>query len=306
MRTCARAIAFAAAAATALAACSGDDDGGPGGPGAPGDLVEALEDIPGMLVAEQPIDPPYRFFHLLYEQPVDHGDPDGARFQQRITLLHVDPEAPTILHTTGYYLYEEPFAAEITYLTGGNQVHVEQRYFEPSRPEPADWSLLTIEQAAADHHRIVEALRPLYPGPWVATGASKGGMTSVYHRRFYPDDIDVTIAYVAPHSLAAEDPRYEPFVDEIGDPACAAALRAAQAEALGRRGALEAMAGELAAAEGYTFDRLGLARAVEFAAVESRFTFWQYGGADGCPQVPTAMSSDAEVFAWLEEIVGIG
>jgi hypothetical protein len=43
-------------------------------------------------------------------------------------------------------------------------------------------------------------------GKWVNTGASKGGMTSVYHRRFFPNDLDANVAYVAPLSYSQEDP----------------------------------------------------------------------------------------------------
>src|SRR5687768_3188655 len=80
--------------------------------------------------------------------------------------------------------------SEPTRLIDGNQISVEQRYFTPSRPSPTNWERqLTIWQAATDHHRIVRALKAIYAQQWVSTGASKGGMTSVYHRRFYPDDV---------------------------------------------------------------------------------------------------------------------
>ena len=49
-----------------------------------------------------------------------------------------------------------------------------------------DWEVLDIFQAAADHHRIVAALKSIYSGARINTGHSKGGMTAVFHRRFYP------------------------------------------------------------------------------------------------------------------------
>ena len=33
-------------------------------------------------------------------------------------------------------------------------------------------------------------------------------MTAIYHRRFYPDDVDGTVPYVAPISFGAPDLRY--------------------------------------------------------------------------------------------------
>jgi hypothetical protein len=47
---------------------------------------------------------------------------------------------------------------------------------------------------------MVTALRWAFPGKWINAGESKGGVTSVLHRRFYPCDVEATVAYVAPIS----------------------------------------------------------------------------------------------------------
>ena len=289
----------------ALCACGGDDDGGDDGPSPDVDLAEALADIPGMEVTEEEVDPPYRFFRLTYQQPVDHDDPDGDTFGQRMTLVHRDAEAPMVLHTGGYHLYEDPFLSELGVLLDGNQVHVEQRFFGPSRPDPADWSKLTIAQAAADHHRIVEALRPFYQGAWVATGASKGGMTSIFHRRFYPDDVDATVPYVAPISFGAPDDRYEPFLAAVGEAGCHDAVEAFQREMLTRREVMIERFEEYASTEGLTYEREGgIANAYEDSVVEVEWTFWQYLGEEWCDYVPTADATDDDLWAFHTEVVG--
>src|SRR5689334_3507071 len=151
------------------------------------DIKARLEAVPGLTVlSEQPVAAPYRFFILSITQPADHLRPSAGTFQQRFTLLHRGTDRPMVLHTTGYNVPEYAFRSEPTRLIDGNQISVEQRFFTPSRPDPADWSKLTIWQAATDHHRIVAALKRIYPQRWISTGASKGGMTSIYHRRFYP------------------------------------------------------------------------------------------------------------------------
>ena len=71
---------------------------------------------------------------------------------------------------------------------------------------------------AADEHAIVTALKTIYTGPYLSTGASKGGMTAVFYRRFYPDDVVGTVPYVAPLSFAAPDERYAAFLDSVGTP----------------------------------------------------------------------------------------
>ena len=140
----------------------------------------------------------YRLFLLTYDQPADHDQPGGTRFPQRMALLHRDEAAPMVLYSTGYFINPTSGRTELTRLINANQLLVEHRYFEPSRPQPTDWKLLTIEQAARNHHRIVSALKPLYGAKWLSSGGSKGGMTSIFHRRFFPDDVDGTVAYVSP------------------------------------------------------------------------------------------------------------
>ncbi|WP_437635593.1 S28 family serine protease [Sorangium sp. So ce854] len=282
---------------------AGGGAGGDAGSGGARELLEQLEAIEGLTVAEEESSfPGYRYFVMDLDQPADHGRPDGERFRQRIVLHHRDLAAPMVLVTEGYHLSAEyQSLEEPAELLAANQIRVEHRFFTPSRPGSEDWSLLTIEQAAADVHRVIAAIRPLYEGRWISTGTSKGGMTSVYHRRFYPADVDGTVAYVAPHSAGISDPRYLGFVAERGDAACREALQGFQREVLLRRPAMleamEAEAGEL----GVTYDLLGVERALEVAVVESVFSLWQYRDSSFCERVPTAASADGDVWAFLNE-----
>ncbi|WP_437734487.1 S28 family serine protease [Sorangium sp. So ce1335] len=281
---------------------AGGSGAGGGDAGARG-ILEQLQAIDGLTVSEQESSfPGYRYFVMDLDQPADHAHPDAERFRQRVVLHHRDLAAPTVLVTEGYQLSpESQWLEEPAELLAANQIRVEHRFFTPSRPESEDWSLLTIEQAAADVHRVIAAIRPLYEGRWISTGTSKGGMTSVYHRRFYPADVDGTVAYVAPHSAGISDPRYLEFVAERGDPACRQALQGFQREVLLRRPAMldvmEAEAEEL----GVTYDQLGVERALEVAVVESVFSLWQYRDSSFCERVPTAASSDGDVWAFLDE-----
>jgi hypothetical protein len=270
------------------------------------DILEQLQSIPGLSVAETPssIDG-YRYFEMAYDQPADHQTAASSpHFSQRVLLLHRDESAPMVLGTSGYFVNPaKPGLREPARLLEANQLWVEQRFFYPSRPaEPADWSWLTIEQAAADHHRLVEAFRPIYSGKWVSSGASKGGMTSVYHRRFYPDDVDGTIAYVAPHSFGTSDPRYLSFVANLGEPSCRAQLSDFQRELLNRRTAMMDIQTSMASAQGDGFNVLGADKAFESAVVEFTFTFWQYFDAARCPDIPTTTATDEEVWLFFDEI----
>ena len=158
---------------------------------------------------------------------------------------------------------------------------MEHRFFLPSRPEPADWSHLTIQQSAADFHRIVKAFKPIYTGRWVSTGGSKGGETVVFFRRFYPADVDATVAYVAPLARR-DDERFPSFQEAVGASApCRERLKAFQRAILAARRAAGA-AGHLPPARGLTFEQLGLEKALEHAVIEAYFAFWQYGTPASC------------------------
>ncbi len=241
----------------------------------------------------------YRRFDITFEQPVDHGDPDGARFAQGLTLMHRDAQAPMVLASTGYDNYLGGRLSEPAQIVAGNQIVVEHRFFGQSRPQPVDWAYLDIEQAAADHHRIAQAFASLYPAGWVSTGASKGGMTAIFHRRFYPDDVDATVAYVAPISFGVDDPRYHVFFDQLDVGSdCPERVRAFQREVLNNAEAVTAVLAQRV--EGRTFDRIGgLERAVETAVVEFEWTFWQYLGLDACSTIPALPAEPATLADFL-------
>jgi hypothetical protein len=185
-------------------------------------------------------------------------------------------------------------------MLNANQLSVEHRFFEPSRPDPADWSLLTIEQAADDFHRLKLAFAWIYGAPWVSTGGSKGGMTALFYRRFHPDDVTATVAYVAPISLSGNDPRYPPFLATAGgDPACSQALVDWQRDTLNQRAAIATLIDADAAAMGWTFSILGRDRAFEHAVIEAPFFMWQYGNAVLCDFIPGAGATADEDYQFL-------
>ncbi|WP_395830902.1 hypothetical protein [Archangium violaceum] len=60
----------------------------------------------------------------------------------------------------------------------------------------------------------------------------------------------------------------------------------------------------LAEVEGTGFEVIGgLDRALEFAAVELSFYFWQYWGLPSCPEVPAPDVSAAELLGFVDHIV---
>ncbi|MFD7501137.1 S28 family serine protease [Streptomyces sp. NPDC059850] len=270
------------------------------------DIKERVLAIRGMsFVEEQPYDG-YRFLVFTYQQPVDHRHPSKGTFKQRFTLLHKATDRPTVFFTSGYNVNTTPRRSEPTQIVDGNQVSMEYRFFTPSRPQPADWSKLDIWQAASDQHRLYRALHRVYGKKWLATGGSKGGMTATYYRRFYPDDMAGTIAYVAPNDVVnKEDSAYDRFFAGVGTAECRTKLNAVQREALVRRDEIVARYEKWADAEKQTFTVVGSAdKAYENVVLDLVWAFWQYHLLKDCADVPAATASTDELYTFIDDISG--
>lgn len=184
------------------------------------DILTKLQSIEGVSVVElDPADHFNRLFEIRILQPVDHRQPNGGVFSQKIYLGHVDETLPVAFETEGYARSSHR-TRELSGLLNINQLAVEHRYFGESAPQPLDWQYLDIWQAANDHHHIVEIFKAVYPAAWVSSGASKGGDAAIFHRRFFPADVQATVAYVAPILFEAEDQRFLDYYNQAGDDAC--------------------------------------------------------------------------------------
>ncbi|MGW2407634.1 S28 family serine protease [Streptomyces sp. NPDC001739] len=271
------------------------------------DIKDRILAIPGMsLVEEKPVDG-YRYFVLNYTQPIDHEHPSKGTFQQRLTVLHKSVDRPTVFFTSGYNVNTTPSRSEPTKIIDGNQVSLEYRYFTPSRPTPTDWKKLDIRQAATDQHRIFRALHRIYGKNWIATGGSKGGMTATYYRRFFPHDMNGTVAYVAPNDVNNdEDSAYDRFFQHVGTAQCRADLAAVEREALLRRGEMVKRFQDWAAKEKQTFTNTGSAdRAYEVMVTDLVFGFWQYQPAEtACAEIPKPTASTDELWKWMDKVGG--
>lgn len=264
-------------------------------------LLEKLQQLPGLQVTE--IAPPAGFaqaFQVAIAQNIDHGDPGKGTFPQLFYLSYRGETAPTVFYTSGYGVSRN-YESEPAALLQANQVLLAHRYFPAAVPSAGDWSFLTTAQAAADQHRIRETLREILPGKWVSSGASKGGMTALYYRYYYPEDVEATVAYVAPVMERTEDPRFIDFLGRVGTADCREKLRRFQLEILGRRARMLALVHEHTLQNNYVFTVFSEEQAFEYSVLEYPFAFWQYGSGD-CGPVPGPAASDQELFAHLAAV----
>ncbi len=243
---------------------------------------------------------------LWFEQPIDHIENSDATFKQRVFLSHIDFESPVVFITEGYaanYAAKPGYRSELAALFNTNQVCVEHRYFGSSKPTPTEWEYLTVANAAADQHRIIEVLKNIYEDKWISTGISKGGQTTMYHRYFYPDDVDISVAYVAPLNFSIEDQRVYTFLDNVGTEKCRDRILAFQKELMRNKKKYISAFEKLATAKGLTYS-MGIDKAYDLIVFEYSFAFWQWGRYE-CDEIPENLNNPEKAIDHLHAVTGI-
>lgn len=238
-------------------------------------------------------------FEIFIEQPVDHNNPDGKTFKQKIYLENIDLELPVVIELDGYSIPNMRYN-ELADILNCNLIQVEHRFFGNSVPDSIDWRYLSVEQAANDDHHIIELMKQIYKGKWISTGISKGGQTTIFHRYFFYDDVDVSVPYVAPLNIAEEDPRIYHFLDNVGTKECREKIINFQREVLKRADELIPMFRKRVEKRGYTYS-IGNERMIfEYIVLEYGFSFWQWQN-DSCDDIPPINATNKELLKHLEK-----
>lgn len=150
-------------------------------------------------------------YFFNYAQPLDHNNPMLGSFNQQVAIQLTDLKNPVVVHTQGYNMDmkgSRVIEHGLITLLNANWVEIEFRYFGNSQPEAmdnVDFTYLYSEQSACDIHDIVVMLKEHVfnqNNRWLATGTSKGGITSALHA-YYADqkgwkDFDVYVPFCAP------------------------------------------------------------------------------------------------------------
>ena len=234
-----------------------------------------------------------------FTQPLDHRHPEKGSFRQRVIVSHVGFDRPTVIVTEGYgaaYALRSQYREELSKLLNANMIFVEYRYFLESTPEPKDWQYLTADNSADDLHAITTAFKNIYPGKWIATGISKGGQTTLLYRTFYPDDVDISVPYVAPLCYGVEDGRHEPFLHKVSTPENRKKIEDFQLEALKRKATLLPRFEKYCTEKNYSF-RAPIEEIYDYSVLEYSFALWQWG--TPISSIPATTASDDEIFSHL-------
>jgi len=236
-------------------------------------LKEGVSDI---VALESSFAEKYVFF---ITQPLDHQHPEKGSFRQRVFVCHTDLDSPAVIVTEGYgarYAMSPVYRDELSRLFNTNIIVVEHRYFLESTPSPLDWQYLTAENSANDLHKIRMLFDDIYKGKWISTGISKGGQTTMIYRAFFPDDVDISVPYVAPLCRGEEDGRHEKFLRKVGKRAERKSIKNFQTEVLKRKNQLLPEFEKFCNEQRYTF-RIPIAEVLDYCVLEYSFAFWQWG-----------------------------
>ena len=243
-------------------------------------------------------------WELMIRQPLNHTDTTDGFFLQRVFVAERDATQPVVLVTEGYtgeYAARPSYENELSEILDANQLFVEHRYFGESIPDSINWDYLTVANAAGDHHEIIDLFDDYFTGKWISTGISKGGQTALYHRSLYPDDVDISVAYVAPLNYSTEDGRHELFIDQVASLEERQKIRNFQIEVLKRRDRMMPGFKEFVEEEELEF-RISLNEAYDFCVLEYSFAFWQWGVP--IDRIPRPDAPDSVVYRHLMAVSG--
>lgn len=239
---------------------------------------------------------------LWFEQPIDYNDLSKGSFRQRVFLGFENPSQPVIVELSGYGISSEK-AGELASRYNANQLSIEHRYFNNSRPIEIDWNTLTVENAAKDQATIINAIRnALYPqAKFISTGISKGCQTAMVHRFYFPENVDGCVCYVGPLNFAREDPRVFEFLRKVGTAEERAKIKSFQELCFDNRAALLEILKAKAVEDGMSWE-FGVEKALEYSILEYPFAHWQWG--TDVDSIPLSSASAEAIYKHLFDVVG--
>ena len=122
----------------------------------------------------------------------------------------------------------------------------------------------------------------------------------MFYRSKFPNDVDISVPYVAPLNKSVEDGRHEPFIRNVGDKKSRDIVEGFQLELLKRKKTLLPMFENYCKEKGYEF-RLPVAEVYDYSVLEYSFAHWQFGLLTS--NIPTTEASDSLMFEYAIKIL---
>jgi hypothetical protein len=268
-------------------------------------LLERIKALPDIISVEKMEQNPFfsEAFLVNVRQPIDHLNPSKGSFPQRVFVSHLSYDNPVVFITEGYgggYAAGKRYLDELCPLLKANQIFVEHRFFGKSVPDSMNWKDLTVENAAADQHYVLELFKKIYVHKWVNTGISKGGETALYHRMLYPNDVEVSVPFVAPLNFSVDEQRHPHFIDkEVGTKQERKLVKAFQMEVLKRKDRLMPLFEQLCKEKNFHF-KAPEREIFDYSVMEFSFSFWQWG--HSVKEIPAKSASDKVLFDYFQKV----
>ncbi|MFA7116232.1 MAG: S28 family serine protease [Bacteroidales bacterium] len=240
---------------------------------------------------------------IKFQQLIDYNNPKKGTFEQRVIVCNVHPDSATVLVTEGYdinYALRPSYTEELAKHFNTNLIVIEHRYFADSTPDNKDWKYLTTKFSANDIHNIVEAFKKIYKGKWISTGISKGGQTATFYRLYYPNDVDISVPYVAPLCRTVQDKRPELFIkDSSSNKKTRSAVKNFQIMAFQHKKEITPLLDSLSKANHY-FYNAPIRVVFDYTILEFSFAFWQWGY--NITTIPKKNASAREIYNYLVQV----
>lgn len=237
---------------------------------------------------------------LKMEQQVDWKTSAKGTFGERIFVGMKGLDKPTVIVTEGYsasYGLNPGYEEELSRLFDANVVLCEYRYFSQSVPVPTNWDYMTVDNSLSDYHHVRQVFGQLFKGKWISTGISKGGQTTMFYRATYPDDVDVSVSYVAPLNRAVEDGRHEKFLaKKVGTKEERKVIRQAMQELMRRKPELMKLFHAYCEENDYQF-LMSEEDVYDYCVLEFPFALWQWG--TPVSSIPE-LTSDEDDEVWFD------
>jgi pimeloyl-ACP methyl ester carboxylesterase len=150
---------------------------------------------------------PYLLSEVWLDQPVDHNQPEGEKFEQQVFLLEPEGVGPGArvffaLGGEGDATREALLGLYEDYGNPENMVFIlaEHRGYGQSisRDDQTKPEYVTVDQALRDYHRVVEHFKGKFGGQWIAAGYSYSAALVINFAHDFPEDTDVILASSAP------------------------------------------------------------------------------------------------------------
>lgn len=258
-------------------------------------IKEQLDKIEGIKVSEIYTKEGFSAcFKILVKQPIDHSDTTQGFFYQKVFLSHKSVDKPMVMSINGYNSSSNHIS-DWTSVLDANQIFIEHRYFGESRPDTMDYKFLNISNTVKDLHRIRAVFSEIYQEGWVSVGISKGGLTALSYRYFFPDDVDATIALSTSVKTTKCDSSFFHYIDSLNaTQGCTKELEAFQKTLLSRKEEIIPHLEKYLKIAGKEYSHLGVKTIYEIAVLEIPFSIWQNG--NGCNSIDYELTEPRQLF----------